>query len=48
MMLLLGGAALLLLLGGLHAFSRASVTTVKSLLAWIAALAGLSLTFCWC
>ena len=44
LMLLLGGAALLLFLGGLQAFSRASVQTVKSLLAWIAALAGLSLT----
>ena len=42
--LLLGGLALFLLLGGLRAFERASITTVKSLLAWIAALAGLSLT----
>ncbi len=42
--LLLGGLALLLLLGGLRAFERASVATIKSLLAWIAALAGLSLT----
>ena len=37
--------ALLLLLGGLRAFERASVTSIKPLLAWIAALAGLSLTF---
>lgn len=44
LMLLLGGAALLLLIGGLQAFSRASVRTVKALLAWVAALAGLSLT----
>ena len=29
--------------GGLRAFERASVTTVKSLFAWIAALAGISL-----
>ena len=42
--LLLGGFALFLLLGGMRAFERASVTTIKSLLAWIAALAGLSLT----
>jgi hypothetical protein len=31
-------------LGGLRAFERASVTSIKSLLAWIAALGGLSLT----
>ena len=42
--LLLGGLALFLLLGGLRAFERASITSIKSLLAWIAALAGLSLT----
>ena len=41
--LLLGGLALFLLLGGLRAFERASVTTIKSLFAWIAALAGISL-----
>ncbi len=41
--LLLGGLVLLLLLGGLRAFERASVTTIKALLAWIAALAGLTL-----
>ena len=34
---------LFLLLGGLRAFERASVATIKSLLAWIAALAGISL-----
>lgn len=42
--ILLGVLALLLLAAGLRAFERASVTTIKSLLAWIAALAGLSLT----
>ncbi len=42
--LVIGGIALFLMLGGLRAFERASVTTVKSLLAWVAALAGLSLT----
>ena len=42
--LLLGALALFLLLGGLRAFEQASITTIKSLLAWIAALAGLSLT----
>ncbi|HEY3846149.1 MAG TPA: DnaJ domain-containing protein [Acetobacteraceae bacterium] len=41
--LVLGGLTLFLFLGGLRAFERASVTTVKSLLAWIAALGGLSL-----
>jgi DnaJ homolog subfamily C member 19 len=41
---LLGLFVLALFVGGLNAFSRASVTTIKSLLAWIAALAGLSLT----
>ena len=41
--LLLGAVVLLLFLAGLHAFANASVTTVKSLFAWIAALAGLSL-----
>jgi DnaJ homolog subfamily C member 19 len=41
--LLLGGLVLFLLLGGLRAFERASVTSVKSLFAWIAALGGLSL-----
>lgn len=42
--LLLGALALLLLLGGLRAFERASITSIKLLLAWVAALAGLSLT----
>jgi DnaJ homolog subfamily C member 19 len=41
--LALGGFTLFAFLGGLRAFERASVSTVKSLLAWIAALAGLSL-----
>ena len=41
--LLLGGLVLLLLLGGLRAFERASVTTIKTLLAWIVALAGMTL-----
>lgn len=40
----LGLGALALLLWGARAFSRARVSTVKSLLAWVAALAGLSLT----
>ena len=41
--LVLGGFTLFLFLGGLRAFERASITTIKSLLAWIAALAGISL-----
>ena len=41
--LLLGGLVLFLLLGGLRAFERASVTSLKPLFAWIAALGGLSL-----
>jgi DnaJ homolog subfamily C member 19 len=41
--LLLGGLVLFLLLGGLRAFERASVTSVKALFAWIAALGGLTL-----
>ena len=41
--LVLGGLTLFLFLGGLRAFERASVTTIKSLLLWIAALAGLTL-----
>ena len=40
--LVLGGLTLFLFLGGLRAFERASVTTIKSLLAWIAALGGIS------
>ncbi len=41
--LLLGAAVLFLLLGGMRAFERASVTSIRSLFAWIAALGGLSL-----
>jgi DnaJ family protein C protein 19 len=41
--LLLGGVVLFVLLGGMRAFERASVTSVKSLFTWIAALGGLSL-----
>ncbi len=41
--LVLGGLTLFVFLGGLRAFERASVTTIKSLGAWILALGGLSL-----
>jgi DnaJ homolog subfamily C member 19 len=41
--LVLGALTLFLFLGGLRAFERASVTTVKSLFAWIIALGGISL-----
>jgi DnaJ family protein C protein 19 len=41
--LILGALVLVFFLGGLRAFEQASVTTIKSLLAWIAALGGLSL-----
>jgi hypothetical protein len=41
--LLLGAVVLFLLLGGMRAFERASVTSIKALFAWIAALGGLSL-----
>jgi hypothetical protein len=41
--LLLGAVVLFLLLGGLRAFEQASVTSVKSLVAWVVALGGLSL-----
>ena len=41
--LLLGAAVLFLLLGGMRAFEQASVTSIKALFAWIAALGGLSL-----
>ena len=41
--LVLGAVILFLLLGGMRAFERASVTSIKSLFAWIAALGGLSL-----
>ncbi len=41
--LVLGALTLFLFLGGLRAFERASVGTVKSLLLWIAALGGIAL-----
>ncbi|HEY4172396.1 MAG TPA: DnaJ domain-containing protein [Rhodopila sp.] len=41
--LLLGGVVLFVLVGGMRAFEQASVTSVKALFAWIAALGGLSL-----
>jgi hypothetical protein len=41
--LLLGGVVLFVLLGGMRAFERASVTSIKSLFTWIAVLGGLSL-----
>jgi len=41
--LILGGLVLVAFLGGLRAFEQASVTTIKALFAWIAALGGLSL-----
>jgi DnaJ family protein C protein 19 len=41
--LVLGGLILFAFWGGLRAFERASVTSIKSLVAWIAALAGISL-----
>lgn len=41
--LALGLGALVLLLAGAEAFSRARIATIKALLAWVAALAGLSL-----
>ena len=41
--LVLGGVVLFALMAGLRAFERASVTSIKTLLAWIAALGGLSL-----
>jgi DnaJ family protein C protein 19 len=42
--LLLGALVLVVFLGGLRAFEQASITTIKSLIAWIVALGGLSLT----
>ena len=39
--LILGAVVLFALMGGARAFERASVTTIKSFLAWIAALGGL-------
>jgi hypothetical protein len=41
--LALGALTLFLLLGGMRAFERAPVTTIKSLLAWVAALGGITL-----
>ena len=41
--LVLGALTLFLFLGGLRAFERASVATIKSLFAWIAALGGIAL-----
>jgi hypothetical protein len=41
--LVLGGLTLFVFWGGLRAFESASVTTIKSLVAWIAALGGISL-----
>ncbi len=41
--LVLGALTLFLFLGGLRAFERASVSTIKSLVAWIAALGGIAL-----
>ncbi len=41
--LLLGAVVLFLLLGGMRAFERASVTSIKALITWILALGGLSL-----
>jgi DnaJ family protein C protein 19 len=41
--LLLGAVVLFLLLGGMRAFERASVTSIKALFTWILALGGLSL-----
>jgi len=41
--LVLGAVVLFALMGGLRAFERASVTSIKALFAWIAALGGLSL-----
>ena len=41
--LALGALTLFLFLGGLRAFERASVTSIKSLFAWIAALGGITL-----
>jgi DnaJ family protein C protein 19 len=41
--LILGAVVLFMLMGGARAFERASVTTVKSLLTWVAALGGITL-----
>jgi hypothetical protein len=40
---LLGGVALFVFLGGLRAFERANVRTIKSFVAWVCALGGISL-----
>jgi hypothetical protein len=41
--LLIGAVVLFLLMGGMRAFERASVKSIKALFVWIAALGGLSL-----
>ena len=41
--ILIGGLVLFLLMGGMRAFERANVRTVKSLGAWVVSLGGLSL-----
>lgn len=41
--LILGAVVLFALIGGARAFERASIASIKALLAWIAALGGLSL-----
>jgi hypothetical protein len=41
--LVLGAVVLFLLLGGMRAFERASITSIKALFTWIIALGGLSL-----
>lgn len=43
LILLLGAVVLFVLLGGMRAFEKASVKTLKSLFTWIAALGGLTL-----
>ena len=43
--LVLGGLALFIFWGGLRAFERAPVSSIKSLVAWIAALGGILLVF---
>jgi hypothetical protein len=41
--LILGGVLLVVFMGGLRAFERAPVATIKALFAWIVALGGVSL-----
>jgi hypothetical protein len=41
--LVLGGVVLFLLVGGLRAFERAEIGTIKALLTWIAAIGGMLL-----